>query len=200
MSDVDKELNTAPEAEGTPEATDTKPEPGTTPEEESTSFYKSELEKTKAELEKAKYTLSQKRLEEKEVKDEIVKDAPEQLTQEDIDARFEAKIAERESKKLRESLPTLIEDKDTLAKVEYYLDNRVVPSGKPEEDIQLAMQLANAGKLEVVNGELIRALKTKPKGTDLPGTVSSGDTTKQLSQADKDFLAKIGVSESEING
>lgn len=169
----------------------------TTSEEESTSFYKKQAEETQAKLDKAEYTLGQNRLKEKEGKSETP-EKKEGLSDEEIDARFEAKMLERDSKKFRQSLSTVIEDADKRAQVEYYLDNRVTPSGNLEEDLQLAMTLANAGRMETINGELKLALKNKPKGADLPGTQPEGEQGKQLSEADKAFLSKLGLTESDI--
>lgn len=201
MSDVD--INKQPQSEApdvADEGKDTTPEPGTTPEEESTAFYKSELEKTQKELEQAKYTLNQNRLKEKEEskKETPNEEQPKGMTQEELDAYLDQKLAEKESKKFRENLSKIVKDDNTRAKVEYYLDNVVRSTGNPEADLQVALTLAGAERTNSENGELKRALKTKPKGVDLPGTAPSGEESKQLSEADKAFLEGIGVSESDI--
>jgi len=203
MSDVDNTKPTVEEVAGAPTTPDSNPDAGTTPPEESTAFYKAQLEAKEKELAQAQYKLNQERLAKKEVPKEETPKTEETpsagLSPEELDAYMEKKLAEKEATKFRESLPQLVEDDNVRAKVEYYLDNIVKPTGNPEADLSVALTLAQAEKTAVVNKELKRTLNTKAKGVDLPGTAPTEGANIPLSQADKKFLEAIGVDESTIN-
>lgn len=188
---MDGDKNTDKVSEGTPDENESKPDTGTSPEQDTpTAFYKSKAEEAESrakglekELEQARYTLAQKRIENKDKSPEapidpavIVQQVREQLAQEQVQA-------------FRESLSSRIEDKEELAQVEYFLDNVIKSTGNPENDLILALSLANSQKYQAQTREMSRALATKGKTPDLSSNKVDGNAEVRLSDADKAFIA-----------
>lgn len=195
MSEVDKNNTEQAPVDGT----ESTPDAGTTPEKDSpTAFYKDQATTEKAradsaekELEKARHALAQKRIEDKDKKEVGADPTPAQAVDPtEIAKQVRQQIAEENNQKFRESLPDLIEDKEELAQVEYFLDNVIKHTGNPQQDLALAVSLANGKKYQEVNAEMARAMGTKGKDADLPSNKVDGDGEAKLSSADRAFIAQ----------
>lgn len=165
--------------------------------------YKAEYDKLQSKLTKAEYTIEQlkkgpSKKQDDDSDDDDDKIDPLKLVDEKL-SEFGKTIFATQRKTLINGMAT---NEDEAKLIEWYLDNRIKPSGDLAEDVATAKALANRKVIEK-NFEVIK--ETLKEKNSFEGSGGSGSqpgkqkTEIALSNKDKKFMKSFGVSEDELS-
>jgi len=163
--------------------------------------YKAEFEKLQKQKEQAEYTIMQLKKKKKEEKQDDTEDK-----QPDIIETINEKMSEIEARLMAEKREAAItasaKSEDEAKVINWYLDNRIKPSGNLSEDIALAKTLANRNLVEKNFKALEETAREKGSFGGAGGSGSQPGKDKPdvaLSDADRRLMKSFGVSEDEIS-
>lgn len=204
----------AEDAGGTDESLNTKAEEAKTAFETAQSSsqdpVKAELEREqrkapKSEAEKAAFSLKKNAERARELglnPEEVLGIKPSVTTDDEDDKPVTVKmLRERDAQAAQRTAVQLaedIEDGSERGLTKHYLQNRIVPSGNPQEDLRLARSLVNSVK----NGQIAKELERKPNGQSYstasggPGKRAEGEFKPTEQEAN--MMAQFGLTKKHI--
>lgn len=163
--------------------------------------YKAEFEKLQKQKEQAEYTIMQLKKKKKEEKQDDTEDE-----KPDIIETINEKMSEIEARLMADKRDAAIaasaKSEDEAKVINWYLDNRIKPSGNLSEDIALAKTLANRNLVEKNFKALEETVREKGSFGGAGGSGSQPGKEKpdvSLSDADRRLMKSFGVSEDEIS-